>query len=161
VPARFPLYLSLAEARQRQREHGSTAPGRRNNTPATNGTSVRARDQLAKIFDVGHSKINQAKMVREARYGSGPSRNRRGPEQPQKKHCAEPAQQSRSRARSISRPRRSHALLSNHARICRSMARSIQPPPAARALPSSDSLNGPIEQIVLLQFSVRKPDDVF
>lgn len=52
-------------AKQRQREHGGTAPGRRRkrNTSGESAQSVRARSALAKKARVSEHKIRQAEMV--------------------------------------------------------------------------------------------------
>jgi hypothetical protein len=38
-----------SEAKERQRKHGGTSPGRKKNTRAESGTSERARDVAAKL----------------------------------------------------------------------------------------------------------------
>jgi hypothetical protein len=58
-----------AAAKERQRKHGDTAPGRKN-TSAKSGGSVKeeareARDELAATFNVSHTRVGQAKKVRE------------------------------------------------------------------------------------------------
>ncbi len=53
-------------AKERQKEHGGTAPGRKANTRAKNSTSGKARDQAAKAFGVGGSTVGQAKGLKEA-----------------------------------------------------------------------------------------------
>ena len=55
-----------AEAKERQREHGNTAPGRK--TLPSKSTEVKgdARDQVAAVLGVGNSTISQAKKVKDA-----------------------------------------------------------------------------------------------
>lgn len=52
------------EAKERQREHGKTAPGKKANTPANSGGSE-ARDAAAAAVGVSHTYVDQASALEE------------------------------------------------------------------------------------------------
>lgn len=64
-----------AEAKERQREHGKTAPGKKANTGAKSGTSVKARDIAAAQAGVSHTKIDMS-VARRFRLTCLPGRRR-------------------------------------------------------------------------------------
>ena len=54
-------------AKERQRKHGDTAPGKRANTPGTNSGSVTgdARDEAAEMFGINPHYVSDAKKIKE------------------------------------------------------------------------------------------------
>lgn len=67
--ARDMLPMLKAEAKERQREHGFTAPGKRKNTCSRNGTSVQAGRSVAhagRLVGVSQGYVSEARAVAEA-----------------------------------------------------------------------------------------------
>jgi hypothetical protein len=50
-----------AAAKERQREHGKTAPGKKTLKPTSAEVKPQVRDQIAEMFGVGHTTVSQCR----------------------------------------------------------------------------------------------------
>jgi hypothetical protein len=55
--------LLAAEAKERQREHGGTAPGRKNTGVKNDTSEGKVRNQVAKQFDVSQGYVHAARAA--------------------------------------------------------------------------------------------------